>query len=413
MRKVLLAAVVAAALPAAARMLPVVPVTSQIGYRSYNDRTSRYFLLAEGDNHSYPHVAQLFLYDALGAQPPRLVFAVTGQDERIWFSAIHDSAILVATEAGGSAATRKYSFSPNLGTSWIHIEELDGQTRFPDGWNGDAGGPDSRGLNASIQFGSRFPFVIGMYGRIYGIGGNGEATLLLQDGSGPESRTRLVGRDREGSRFLVQTNSALVMVDSTGTVTPIGGLDQSHYAVGWITGDGSAYIADLLPHTLSIWRAGQKTVLRTSISFAIPTFDYNGAWIVEQESLLLRHTVANGIETFWATTEDRRIRSLHAGSDGNSLLLLSQIGYNNSELYVALWHAGDPMPTYDSLRLPMQAYGGFIHLNVAGLPGGEPFVFDTGIFGESYIQADRRLSQDIVRGKLISASTTRRRSAGH
>lgn len=401
--RLLLLCLLAVAPATFARVISYAPYSNRLSTTSYHHRENRWFALAElppGDYRS-----QVVLYDAHGIEEPRVVYPGPGPltAVEIFWVAVHQSQILVATYDQASLTFKPiYLFSPDAGVTWKRLTDLDGQesNRYVDQ---DSGGPYSHGLTAPVAVGGVFSFVIATNAGLYGVDPSASVKVLFRADS--TSFVNLLGRDRDGTRFLIRTGTLLRLVDKDGGATTLFDV-PSWNPTGWITGNGSVYVQYFVgPYRfLYLYRNGQKELVGAPEGvtdnavqpyptpvptfFAVPTRDYNGAWMIQRATgkptTLLRHTVASGKETMWTDVSGPEVEALHAGASGDTLLIQVHRPRAQAERWfldpaLALWHVGQPAPRgYDELFLNETFTKGFVHLNVDAIAGGAPFVFDSG-----------------------------------
>jgi hypothetical protein len=182
---------------------------------------------------------------------------------------------------------------------------------------------------------------------------------------------------------------------------------------GWLTSGGAAYLevaawtGTPVPAPFHSTRAlylveggAVREIAASSVSttdwslhlsslFAIPTADYEGAWLLRRgpgkPTVLARHTPAGGLVEKWSDVTAPEVEALHAGASGRKLLVqvhrprpqMDQRLFKDPAL--AVWEEGQPAPrTYDELFLVEETNKGFVHLDVEAVAGGAPFVFDSG-----------------------------------
>ena len=412
--RLLLALLVLFAPAAFARVISYAPYTSRLAYPSYHLRTSRYFALAEGFPGESPlYHGQVVLYDSAGVHEPRVVYPGPTQSTGIFFVALWENPIQLAVPGFDPQPVMLVSayqgnqyifvFSADGGNSWTRINELDG--RQVSSANVDFGGPQSRGLMSSVSIGTSGdadPFVIGANDGLYAISAAGKARKL----AGTQSWNGLLGGDLAGTKFLARTSpTTLAMVTRDGTSTVVGELEGNATYAGWITSDGSIYLlaTGYSGRTLYLYRNQQKefiggpfevtpgapgTYVDPMSFFAVPTSNYDGAWMIQRATgkptTLSRHTIATGKETFWSDVTGPEVEALHTASAPDRLLIQVHRPRAQAERFfldpaLAVWHVGQPAPrTYDELFLNETASKGFVHLDVDTIASGGTFVFDSG-----------------------------------
>lgn len=404
--RLLLLCFLAIAPAALARVISYAPYTTRSSHTSYHHRGNRWFALAEALPGEIPiYRSQVVLYDALGVEEPRVVYPGPVETRQVTWVAVHESQLLIASnESTSSGSMQVYLFSGDGGTTWKRLAELDGQytESYPDV---DTGGPYARGMKAPVTAGGFFSFVVATNNGLYGIDGAANVKVLLRAEN--NNALSLVGRDRDGTRFLVRAGNSLRIVDKNGMATTLFDIPGAN-ATGWITSNGSVYVQYSVSYYrfLYLYRNGQKELVGgpagvsdtnagilpypgTALTFfAIPTHDYEGAWMIQRSTgkptTLLRHTPASGKETLWTDVSGPEVEALHTGAAGDTLLIQVHRPRAQAERWfldpaLAVWHVGQPAPrAYDELFLNETYSKGFVHLNVDEVAGGAPFVFDSG-----------------------------------
>jgi hypothetical protein len=421
-RLLILSLAVLAAVPVAARVISYSPYSDRNSQPGYHERDSRRFLLIEAldDTDLWEH-QQVVLYDAKGIDEPRVVFPPAGVSMSIEAVALYElkenasaAPLLLVSTRARSGTTQKF-FSGDGGTTWMELIDLRGKY-LAGVQEEDFGGPFVQGMSAPIRIGNdAWPFVLGIYNtgvyRINTVGG----VHLLDDRVG----ARAIGSNRDGTRMLIQTADGVDSVDLNDPLTgrvPIltNGVAGNVIFGGWLTADGSAYIQvssglgrflyfrnssggpaaflagpyDVVPPTLNSAFPSQWTASMNF--FAVPTHDFEGAWILQRKTgkptTLSRHTKLFGVQQMWSDVSGPEVEALIAGRSGNTLLV--QVHRDRSvdlqrafiDPALAIWRIGDPMPKhYDELYLNEEWNKGFLHADVDGMAGGEPFVFNSGM----------------------------------
>ncbi|MCA1732812.1 MAG: hypothetical protein LC732_04340, partial [Acidobacteria bacterium] len=121
--------------------------------------------------------------------------------------------------------------------------------------------------------------------------------------------------------------------------------------------------------------------------FAVPTHDFDGAWMVQRNSgaptRLLRHLPGAGVEQMWQDITGPEVEAVHVASSGERLLIQvhrprAADGRVIIDPALAIWEIGSPMPrNYDELFLAEGPAKGFVNLDVDAAALGAPFVFDS------------------------------------
>jgi hypothetical protein len=397
-----LVAALAFTLPVSARVLSYAPYTSTPAQAGIHSRTSRHFVLIEGGD---MYKRQVVLYDTQGDEP-RVVYPPPGSSrasDSIDYAALYEREgepplILVGL------TYRPTALSSDGGLTWKDIN-LQGTDVSESGWI-DNGGAHTQPLWYPVQTGNdTYPFIIsaGYGGGIWAIDEQGAVKQLPGTG-------RIVGRDREGTRFLVKSSGAIFMIDVYGNRRRLFAADPYLPYAGWITPTGQVYVEAYASdgHYLFNYRNGglyfvagprdQRPPVdgdgpRPRIDelrfFAVPTADYRGAWMIQRRSgqptTLLRHMPGGDVETMWSDPTGREVEALIPGRSGETLLIQVHVPRDVSverpfiDPALAVWHVGDPMPTsYDELFLNEEANKSFLHVDVDAMASGEAFVFNSG-----------------------------------
>lgn len=415
---VALLCLLALSLPATARVLSYAPYTNRLSVPSLHARNSRYFALVEALPGTFPTVrGQVVLYDTTGREEPHVIYPNDPtKDAGIDFVALYERSdegrngalsILICTYFRAQYNWHfQFFISNDAGATWKHIDGLDDQYIADVQYKSDFGGPFSRGLSPQVSIGGTLPFVIGTTaGRVYGITLDGKPRLLHQE----SSSNTLIGRNREGSRFIVRTgmnaNKTARTIGVIGTDAPsapvlLGEIPDGS-ATGWLTPGGCAYVQVLTSSGRVLYsfckgereEIGRPYQLGQSVNelsfFAVPTTNYDGAWMIQrtpgQPTTLSRHFMGGGKETLWSDPSEPQVEALHTGEDPEQLLLQVHRGNTQQERSfldpaLATWHKGQPAPTeYHELFLNEGPSKGLLHADVDHIADGSPFVFDSGI----------------------------------
>jgi hypothetical protein len=403
-----------------ARVLPHAPYTNRIATLVAQERNTRHFALLEASDPSNAHLRQLVVYDTEGDEP-RVVFPESG-DQVLVSAALfqshgdadgrRDGAVsLLVTAFQGQR--RHTFFSGDGGDTWKEVAALSGQSFFEFLYGPDTGGPYVRGMGDTIRTGHEaVPFVVSSETAVWAIDATGTARQISTRGG------TLIGQNLLGTQFLVSHRLAQnpdrftleLLHVSGGSSRSLGALPPGDYygTVGWITSNETAYIVasrvdgrflyQATPSGLQFIRgpydaseSPTDTSRELNHFIAVPTNDFNGAWMVQQEpgraSTLARHTITVGLEEMGNDGNDdpgRQIEALIAGESGQTLLIQAHrdLGTPTSrflEPLVAVWHVGAPLPSeYDELYLAQEYDKGFVHVDVDRMEAGEPFVFSAG-----------------------------------
>lgn len=437
MRFALLTLLLVAA-PAVARIISYAPVTDEFGRPAIQMRDNRHYLLFEtplamegpsifpGPTPSFPSTGNLVLHDALGEDEPRTLFPARYPGYRIEVVAMHETAggerrILVGTDfdpaSGGSSNQLRYLYSPDGGESW-QVIDLPFSMRIPGFYRPDVGGKVVRGRGAQVRLGTdATPFVFAAQETQSGTNARVTKMFALDaDGSlrhlatfAPLSTAMLIGSDRAGARFLVQgrpeTGSGALangirILHLDGRLTDVVLTDAVHpYMEGWITSGGNVYLESHQwdqPQKISYLRGSSEEVLLTAgpergadrpVIFAVPTADYEGAWIVRraaaQPTALLSHSSTGGLVEEWSDMTAPEVEAIHTAKSGERLLIQVHRPRTMANRIIidpalAIWNLGSPAPTrYDELFLSEGPAKGFVSLDVDAVANGAPFVFDS------------------------------------
>lgn len=414
--RVLLLCLAALAPAALARVISYAPYSNRQSQTSIHYRGGRYFALAESTE-PLSAAAQVVLYDALGMEEPRVIYPSGNGTVPIQFVAVHQNrfatanpgpdlpSILISTYTTTPPYTSFYQLSRDGGKTFTRLTALDDAPPNINAYfiEPDYGGPYSRGLSSGVFVGDTFLFVFGTTHGIFAIDRAGNVKELAP------ADYFLVGRDATGSRFLVRKETEVSIVDANGTMTPVGSTGVAVPVNGWITSNGSAYVQASynLNRVLYLFRNGERALIGSGYGvfdpnivpppppplaeltfFAVPTRDYEGAWMIQRlagnPTKLSRHTITGGPETFWSDVAAPQVEALHTASDPNLLLVQvhrprTQQVWQFLDPALALWRVGESAPrAYDELYLNEILTKGFVHLNVDTLADGSAFVFDSG-----------------------------------
>ena len=391
------------------RVLSYAPYTDRTAIPAQQLRTNRLFVLMEAASSSSALMGgmaldgHVVLYDSMGEFEPAVIFPTNGRKAQIVTSATRENSdgrlsILVWTNSisGDQSPVPALHFSNDSGASWTRLD-------IPVPLGGtpaqlDTGGPFAASRSPFIRVGNeQAPFVIAMGRDVHSISSQGTKRLLHSAPAG--SNAKLEGRDAAGSRFLVVSGLELITVDQNATVTPVGRVAPNAFLEGWITPTGTVYVEERAGNQIrllllgghepaQILTAGSQTGLLNL--FAVPTFDYSGAWIIERgpgrPTILSRHTPSAGLVKQWEDVTAPQVEALHAGSSGEKLLIQVHRPRPGTDqrMFIdpalAVWRAGQQAPrVYDELFMSEESNKGFVHLDVETLEAGAPFVFDAGI----------------------------------
>ena len=404
MKRTWIAAAIAAlalALPAFARVISYAPYTNTPAAPGLHSRTSRFFVLLEGSNEFH---RQVVMYDSTEREEPRVVYPTPASrytHEPIEYAALYERAgderpmLLIGTYS----ATL---FSGDGGTTWTSVPGLSRLYLRRDAWV-DYGGASTQPLWHPVQPGNdHYPFFIHYLGDLYAIDADGLPKKL-------SAADRLIGSDRERNRFLIRLDGNVEMIDVWGNRKSLFAVRQGSAYEGWITPAGQAYIVEYVyghrflyhyrnrnlyfvagpydtpPPVLAPPATGREDLR----FFAVPTHDYNGAWMIQRQegrpTTLLRHIGGEDLEVMWSDPTGREVEALIPGRSGETLLVQVHIPRVEQEDVfadpaLAVWRVGTPMPEeYDELYVHEEANKGFLHVDVDRMTEGEMFVFNSGL----------------------------------
>ncbi|HEY0142703.1 MAG TPA: hypothetical protein VGF48_17520 [Thermoanaerobaculia bacterium] len=398
--------------PAAfARVLSYAPYTNRTAIPAFQERTERYFALYERgalQNWWGPPVptveSEVVIYDAYGLEEPRVVYRTNGE---VWSVAMRGRALLISLTENG---TNLWKLSNDHGATWKTLTELSTKYLTWGGYTVDLGGPHTHGFWSAVQIGTpETPFIVSTSDGIYAIDANRSARLLAA-----MQYPQLVGRNREGTQFLVLERAAgpskLALLDITGYLNVLETIHPYSAIEGWISPDGRIYTTHVRSDgrylfvrngTQNVFVAGPYDTLPPNPGsipttyqdplnfFAVPTHDYRGAWMIQRRNdkptTLLRYTPSEGVKTMWSDPAGPDVEALHTGRSGEKLLIQVHRPRIQPERFfidpaIAVWKVGDPAPAaYDELFLNEEYTKGFVHLDVDTVAEGDPFVFDSGV----------------------------------
>lgn len=380
--------------PAMARVISYAPYTDQVAFPAVQHRMNRHFVLVETKPGMMFSASQLVIYDSRGEKTPAVIYPQDSSNVAITAAAVRENAagipsiLIQATDRNG---VLRFMLSTNAGESWKQLD-VGGNNIGHVMSTIDVGGPFAASRGSQIRIGTESdPFIVANQQAVHSIGADGTVRNVLTI-----ANPRLAGTDREGRRVLVQSGTQVLTLDTLTQVVAnqfvvAGSID------GWVTPGGSAYVQEWTPSVATLWRVagGTKTAVAEAPGsqflnlFAIPTFDYSGAWIIRRgpgsPTSLYQHSTA-GLVKHWEDITRPEVEALHAGSSGTRLLIQVHIPRRlpNQVLFIdpalAIWNVGEPAPReYDELFLNEERNKGFVHLDVEKVAQGEPFVFDSGL----------------------------------
>jgi hypothetical protein len=427
-RRLFIAVALLTATIAQARVISYAPYTNRSAQSAVQSRLNRHFVLIESAGSSqsvlpgggiaapFPHGSfprQVVVYDFTGVEEPRVAYPPDGTIAEIHFAAVRENAqgvpaILIQTSVRSSGITNpvpsnRLLLSRNGGTTWTEVTgepvpQLYVYDQYP-----DVGGPIAASRYSPVRIGNdATPFVLAAGGKLFAISNAGVASILFEPApvlGMPEQALKVVGTDVTGSQFLVQTSTALFVVSAgqSRQIATVAGTIE-----GWITPVGDVYV-DIRSDKMRlafIDRSGAVSILLedpSRSSFAIPTFHFSGAWIIDRgpgkPTTLYGNANVNCVqapcppllEKQWEDITSPEVEALHAGSSGNSLLIQvhRERPQADQRLFLdpalAVWRVGQAAPrVYDELFMNEQINKRFIHVDVEKIEAGEPFVFDSG-----------------------------------
>ncbi|HVG22836.1 MAG TPA: hypothetical protein VND45_01670 [Thermoanaerobaculia bacterium] len=409
----LLAAI--AALPAFARVVSYAPYTDHVALTAFQERTTRHFVLIEStpENFNSHGANELVLYDAEGAEEPRVILP-EGADSILQAALFEKGgAPQVLAIVRDQTSPNWWLLSPRVavtrdGGTWKNVEGL-GSFNIVFPLDIDTGGPYTQGLFAPILPGNeRWPFIVTLANNgVWAIDANGGAKAILKGAD-----ARLIGRNRAGDRFLIHSAGAIWSSTVDGPATKLATVDPAGAYGGWLTANGTAYVEMLRSDGRFLYTAnGTLTLVAgpynsnppvlgapvtpapTMRFFAVPTHDFEGAWMIQRETgkatTMLRHTPPTGLQTMWSDITGPQVEALIAGESGESVLVQVHREREGAELdrplidpALAVWRRGQGAPrSYDELYLNESWNKGFVHVDVDQIESGKTFVFNSGFQG--------------------------------
>ncbi|HEV7242798.1 MAG TPA: hypothetical protein VGQ36_26460 [Thermoanaerobaculia bacterium] len=410
----LLLLAVAVAVPLSARVISYAPYTNRVATPAFQERTTRHFVLIETRSEDFARNMpnEVVLYDSSGAEEPRVIAPKDGivyEQSALYQKA--DGTPLVLTIGRDVMSPNSWMLAPIIsvsegGTNWRVVTGI-GVFNILQVLDTDTGGPFTHGLTAPIVMGNdTWPFIVSLGNNgVWAIASNGTAKRLYQ-----ANDARVVGRNAAGDRFLIYSATALWITGIDGPATKLARVDPTGAFGGWITSNGTAYLQMLRPEGRFLFTAkddvlqfiaGPYNTARPAIGappqigitmrfFAVPTRDYEGAWIIQrdtgQPTKLSKHTLAGGLQLMWSDITGPQVEALITGSSGNSVLVQVHRERDGVELNrpfidpaLAVWRVGQPAPrAYEELYLNENWNKGFVHIDVEEIESGAPFVFNSG-----------------------------------
>lgn len=405
------------AVPLAGRVISYAPYTNRVAIPSHQDRTSRHFVLIEAPAEDFINSSprDVVLYDSTGAEEPRVITPAAGVWEQSAVYQKNGGAPVILLIRSGTVMMSEG------GTHWRVLQGF-GSFQISPRPDVDSGGPFANGLYAPIVLGNdEWPFVVTLRGNgVWAINRAGYPRLLSN-----EAGARVAGRNAAGDRFLIQADKRVSVAAPDGTLTQIAELPLFGDCAGWITSTGAAYLqqlrydgrrlyvtngtsAQLVAEGLPAYAPEDDEPVPLRV-FAIPTHDYEGAWIIERApelpTTLSRHTPSAGLVTMWTDDTKPQVEALIAGASGDTVLVQvhrdragSQLATPIIDPALAVWRIGQPAPpTYDELYVNEQWNKGFVIVDPDRIESGEPFVFSSG-FKELIEEPVSRVSPPISSG---------------
>jgi hypothetical protein len=395
------AALLFAASLASARVISYAPYTNRTAHPLEQARSNRYFALYE---QATTQSGDIVLYDSTGAEEPRVVFPAAGTTMFFYTGAVHETngvATLLLQAAVSPTWDTKWYFSNDGGKSWKTVDLPLSSDYYIDA--SDVGGPITHERLNQMRIGNdATPFVfanLGSSGKVYAIDADGSTRILYPNPQGQV--ITLNGRNRDGTKFVLRAvsngNATLSVLGNDGSLRPVKTTPDAQFE-GWITSTDALYLDRrnaLSDHRIvRIDNTSEKTLAQSNYPsdpigvFAIPTYDYEGAWIVTRNNptILYHQTLLQDPVVQWTDITAQSVEALHAGASGNTLLIQIHrprpVDATTTFLdpALAIWHTGEGVPdVYDELFMNEQLTKGFVHLDVDKIAGGEPFVFDSGV----------------------------------
>ena len=391
-----------------ARIISYSPYTDRNSVPAHQHRMNRHFVLIEGIPPG-PSISpvpgfggfhgQAVVYDFRGEVEPRVVFPATGTSAFYAAAAREDAAgtlsiLVLAASAGDNQM--KYRLTRDGGLTWSVLDIPVGTLHYQLPADIDVGGPFVAARRSMIRIGDdAWPFLVATGNSLYAIGADGASRRV--DAPDSVAAGRPIGRNAAGTEFLIVSSDGQLHRVRTATMTSEGVTTESAmYIDGWITPSGRVYVEDRTSSIrLSYVADNQRsTILEKPANalnlFAVPTFDFTGAWIIERgpghPTVLHKHAPATGLIRQWEDITAPEVEALHAGSSGTKLLVQVHRPRPQADQRIfqdpalAIWNEGEVAPRhYDELYMDEQFNKGFVHLDVEAVAAGEPFVFDSGV----------------------------------
>jgi len=390
-----------------ARIISYAPYTDRSSFPAIQHRMNRHFALVEvapttfGTQPPSLTWGQLVLYDFENENEPRVIYPESGA-HTFTVAAVRESAQgvpVILIQSSDSLESFTFKLSTDGGASWKTLA-LPTEAVPQLGLTGvDVGGPYAGSRHSPVRIGTEeYPFVVAQAGKIQAVRNDG-TTKLLYTAPGSSTRFTFAGSNKEGTQFLVRTSSEIVIVGLDGqssalmnAFTPLNPEFE-----GWITPDRRVYLLERSQGRARIFHfagAARETLLDAAVNdvlgaFAVPTWDYSGAWVVDRgtgkPTSLYRHENRSELMKQWEDITAPEVEAIHAGSSGAKLLVQVHRPRPAVDARIiidpalAVWRVGQSAPrVYDELFMNEQPNKGFVHLDVEKIEDGTPFVFDSG-----------------------------------
>jgi hypothetical protein len=410
------AVAVPAAVPMDARVVSYAPYTNRVASPSFQDRMSRHFVLVESAPEDFGQTVEneVVLYDSSGVEEPRVITPATGHlyQQTALYQRSADAAPLILTIALDRKSPNYWMLPPAVsfsegGTAWKPVAGI-GAFQIPVVVDVDTGGAYTHGPYAPVVIGNdEWPFVVTFaQNGVWAISKNGTAKALVKS---PDAR--VIGRNAAGTRFLLYSAGMIWSTTTDGPPAPLAPVDSSGAYAGWLTSDGTAYVQMFraegrflfttrptggLQFVAGPYNANPPVLGAPPISqvtmrfFAVPTHDYEGAWVIQREAgkptTMSKHTPAGGLQTVWSDVTGPKVEALIPGRSGQTVLVQVHREREGVELTrpfidpaLAVWRVGQGTPrSYDELYLNESWNKGFVHVDADAIESGAPFVFDSG-----------------------------------
>jgi hypothetical protein len=383
MRRLIPLVLLFASAVAGARVVSYAPYTNRVAAPAVQHRLNRHFVLVEYPQGLY-YSAQAVLYDARGEEEPRVIYPASGI-AAIYAAAVREdeAGMAIFLQTGNSSG----ALSVDRGATWkTFVLPTTASLTNPWAATPETGGAYVHARGGPLRVGTaEVPFAFATAKGLYGITAGGEVKTLL---SMPLS---LLGSSRDGAKFLVLIGTLAGSVDTAGNFGFIGYLPSTDYIPfeGWITPGGGAYIERISNEQLYYIDRGVTKSVSGPMTFAVPSADYAGAWIVNRDTkttTLAFHSPAAGLTSQWTDAAAPEVEALYPGQSGKTVLVQvhrPRLALDQSLLKdpaLAVWHVGDPAPPgYDELFMAETGSKSFVHVDADAVENGEPFVFDSGI----------------------------------